>query len=139
MEEKNKALESQFENAFAEREKAVEEVRTRELNNVQMQAQIVENGVSVTTYIETIKITWKHLNLQVIVDVLKEKNKTLESQLKNAELREKALLEKARELNNMQLQAQIADNGVSVTSYKIENIKSIGKSIRIFLFLLKNI
>jgi hypothetical protein len=75
----------------------------------------------------------------VIVDVLKEKNKTLESQLKNAELREKALLEKARELNNMQLQAQIADNGVSVTSYKIENIKSIGKSIRIFLFLLKNI
>jgi hypothetical protein len=58
--------------------------------------------------------------------MLESKNKTLESQLKNGELREKAL-EKDRELNIVQLQAQIADNGVSVKSYsrnhKIQYIK----------------
>jgi hypothetical protein len=55
LEEKNKMLENQLENAFEEREKALKNVRAQELNNVHLQAQMVENGVGLTTYIETIK------------------------------------------------------------------------------------
>jgi hypothetical protein len=48
LEEKNKALESQLKNAVAEREKELEKVRERK--NVQLRAQIVESGVSVTSF-----------------------------------------------------------------------------------------
>jgi hypothetical protein len=47
LEEKNKTLESQMKNAVAERVKALELEKVRALQNVQLQAQIAQNGVSV--------------------------------------------------------------------------------------------